>query len=239
MIRYLLNAITSIFSPMPLNDFGDYDNYWTQRLATGLPGTVLPRYQWIADRIPDGASVIDIGCGDGAFLAYLRSRNPSSTLFGVDIAATAIARLKERGIEGARIDGSTPLRGVANRDMDVAVLMEVLEHTVEAEALFKEALSFTPRQIFVTLPNAGFIVHRLRLMFGGRFPVTTILYHVKEHVRFWTVRDFRQWASAMGCHVTACAGQAGGRNPLSRLIVQHFPSLFAAQVIFELTPLSK
>ena len=231
--------VKSIFSPMPLNDFNNYDGYWAQRSNDGLVNNVLPRHKWIADRIPDGASAIDIGCGDGSFLAYLRSRNPASSLFGADISAVAIARLKERKIEGVRIDGTKPLRELAGRDFDFVTLMEVLEHTVEAEALFTEALAFNPKRIFVTIPNTGFIMYRLRLMFGGRFPVTTIVYHMKEHVRFWTVKDFKQWAAAVGCKVTACAAQEGCYNPLIRFFHLRFPALFASQVIYEIIPFAQ
>lgn len=220
---------------MPLNDFDGYDAYWAQRITDGIP-EVLPRFAWIAARIPKGASVVDVGCGNGAFLAYLKSRNPTLSLFGVDIAEAAIKCLKQCGISGAQIDGTTSLRNLVGHDVDTAVVMEVLEHVGEAEVLFKEVLALNPKQIFVTIPNAGYLIHRLRLMFGGRFPVTAIAYHVKEHLRFWTVKDFRQWAAAMGCDVVACVGQEWRREPLRRFIIRRFPELFAAQVIFEIVP---
>ena len=226
---------SSIFSPMPLNDFDGYDAYWAQRITDGVPD-VLPRFVWIASRIPEGASVVDVGCGNGAFLAYLKSRNPALSLFGVDIAEAAVTCLKQHGINGARIDGTKSLRNLVGHDVDIAVVMEVLEHVDEAEALFNEVLALNPKRIFVTIPNAGYLIHRLRLMFGGRFPVTSIAYHVKEHLRFWTVKDFRQWAAAMGCDVTMCVGQEWRREPLRRFLTRRFPALFAAQVIFEVVP---
>jgi hypothetical protein len=51
----------AIFGPMPLNDFKDYDDYWTQRTGNSPSQTVLHRFISIADRIPDGATVVDIG----------------------------------------------------------------------------------------------------------------------------------------------------------------------------------
>jgi len=221
---------------MPLNDFNDYDDYWKRRVTQGVSHTVIPRYTWVAERIPDGDSVIDIGCGDGAFLAYLKSRNPASPLFGIDISEEAISHLKERGIDGVRTDGTIPLRKLVDRDFDIVVLMEVLEHMSEAEAFFKEVLALNPKRIFVSIPNVGYLPYRLRLMFGGRFPATTILYHIKEHLRFWTVNDFRQWAGVMGCDVARCAGQENSRSAFGRFLARRFPSLFSYQVIYELTP---
>jgi methionine biosynthesis protein MetW len=221
---------------MPLNDFKDYDDYWTQRAKTSPQQVVLHRFVSIADRIPDGSSVIDIGCGDGAFLAYLKEHRPKSIVFGMDISANAVSFLKKREINGAAITAGKSLREIAGRDFDYVVMMEVIEHVHDAEGLFLQALRFNPKTLFITIPNTGYIMHRLRLMFGGRFPITYIIYHMKEHIRFWTVKDFIQWAESMGCKVVCYRGQEKTINPLRLYLIRHFPSLFAAQMIYEVEP---
>lgn len=52
-------------------------------------------------------SVLDIGCGDGRFLFYLRDLKPNLTLTGVDGSSNAIDNLKSKGIEAHVLDLST------------------------------------------------------------------------------------------------------------------------------------
>ena len=60
-------------------------------------------------------------------------------------------------------------------------------------------------------------------------PVTAIVYHIKEHLRFWTVRDFHHWAEHCGFKVETYTGQNGFFG-LWRI----WPSLFARQMIYVL-----
>ena len=93
----------------------------------------------------------------------------------------------------------------------------------------RQVCSLRPGRIFVTIPNVGFLLHRLRLCFGGRFPVTTIVYHMKEHLRFWTATDFRWWAHQLDFEIRAAVPYVGVRG-LRRL----WPALFAAGYVWVL-----
>ena len=227
---------------MPLSEFTDYNDYWDQRAAKNAPpkidtiqGAILHRYVSIAKQIPEGSSVLDIGCGDGGFLIYLKSLNKNLKLFGLDVSDAAISNLTKEGIEGKTIKIGVPLREIVDRDFDYVVMMEVIEHVHEAEALVRDTFNFHPKGIFITIPNSGFIVHRIRLMFGGRFPVTFILLHMKEHIRFWTVKDFHQWADYLNLKICNWEGQEKGtKNPLRLFLIRSAPGLFAAQLIFHL-----
>jgi hypothetical protein len=115
------------------------------------------------------------------------------------------------------------------RDVEVIVAMELIEHLPEPERLMKEFLKTRASVFYITIPNLGFIVNRLRLALGGRMPVTAIVYHIKEHLRHWTVRDFRQWAEHCGFVVVSHTGQNGFAG-LWRI----WPSLFARQMIYVL-----
>ena len=155
----------------------------------------------------------------------------------MDISSAAVANLSQHDIDGAAINLGTPLRNLTERNFDYVVMMEVIEHVHEAESLVLDTMEFSPKGIFITIPNAGYFIHRLRLMFGGRFPVTFVLFHMKEHIRFWTVKDFFQWSEHLNLKVTHYEGQEKGtRNPLRLFMIRNFPSLFAAQLIYFLEP---
>lgn len=234
VLRALHRYLREIIRPAPLQEFANYDAYWTARMRDGKRATVLDRHRIISRLLPDNANVLDIGCGDGAFLRFLRTTHPASHLLGADISETAVAALRESGIDGQCIDPGIPLTSQITGHWSDIVMMEVIEHVVDAENLVRQALALHPKRIFITIPNAGFLIHRLRLMFGGRFPVTTIVYHMKEHVRFWTVKDMRQWAKYMGMRVRSYHGQVDRPDKIVNWLARLAPGLFAAQLVYVL-----
>ncbi len=210
---------------MPLTEFQDYDDYWDKR------GRQEPKYRfvWVAQRLPPCGTLLDVGCGDGAFLEHVRTQRPELRLKGIDGSPSAIEKLRLKGLEGDVVKNlNTP--NLADFDeVDIIVAMELIEHLPEPELLMSEFLKTQADIFYITIPNLGFIVNRLRLALGGKMPLTAIVYHIKEHLRFWTVRDFHQWADHCGFEVEEFAGQNGFAG-LWRI----WPSLFARQMIYVL-----
>lgn len=226
---HLLKQITR---DAPMEGFDDYDHYWRLRKRDISTDWWHARYSYVIDEIQDGTRVLDLGCGDGGFLKYLSKARPNCEVLGADISAEAIAMVRRRGLLGVHIDSARPLREQVPPHFDYVVLMELLEHVVEAERLFRDVLALTPKYLFVSLPNMGYFVNRLRLLIGGRTPITNVFYHMREHVRFWSVKDFRHWADVMGCEVTGVFGQYGYSLALAR----RFPRLFASGVVYRIVP---
>lgn len=224
MLGRLGRGLGRIFaSPRPTLGSLDYDTYWDQRPAD----VFQPRFEIIAQLLPTGAEVADIGCGDGSLLRYLeRRRNVAG--FGVDISTTAVEVAQRLGTNASVADVTDPGFSLPRR-VDYVVLSEVLEHIADPEAVLIGLRASTGRFAIVTLPNTGYIEHRLRLLFG-RFPVQW-LFHPGEHLRFWTIADFRMTAGATGYDVTRIQ-PALGWFPLARL----WPSLFASQLVYVLSP---
>lgn len=228
MLRKLISLYREIFlDPMPMEEFKDYDDYWEKRVHQ------KPKYRfvWIARRLPREGTLLDIGCGDGAFLEYAREKRPHLRMTGIDGSRTAIDKLHQRGLEGRMIDDLNQPNLSEFRDVDVVTAMEIIEHLAEPERLMEELHQTRASTIYVTIPNLGFLINRLRLMLGGKMPLTAIVYHIKEHLRHWTVRDFYHWARRCGFRVVRHTGQNGFAG-LWRI----WPSLFARQMIYELVP---
>lgn len=226
MIGKLRQIFGEVFlDPMPLREFSDYDDYWEKR------GKQEPKYRfiWVTEHLSGKEKLLDVGCGDGAFLEYVREHRPEVRLLGIDGSAAAIEKLRAKGLEGALAGDLNSPDLEAFRDVDVVVAMELIEHLPEPELLMREFLKTKAIIFYITIPNLGFIVNRLRLALGGKMPVTAIVYHIKEHLRFWTVRDFHHWADYCGFKVQKYSGQNGFFG-LWRI----WPSLFARQMIYVL-----
>jgi len=226
MLRKIRRIFAEIFlDSMPLDDFSGYDDYWVKR------DKQEPKYRfvWVEQHLQPKGTLLDIGCGDGAFLEYVRSKKPDLHLIGVDGSATAIGKLRAKGLEGEVVSDLNSPDLSAFQNVDVVVAMEIIEHLYEPESLMRELLKTRAQLFFITIPNLGFIVNRLRLALGGKMPITAIVYHIKEHLRFWTVRDFYHWADHCGYRVVRHVGQ-NGIFGLWRIC----PALFARQMIYVL-----
>lgn len=222
IVRKMANGVRRIVvSPAPRLGELNYDSYWASRSVD----EIHPRFRLIAPLIPTGARVIDIGCGDGSLLLYLeRERNVKG--YGVDISAYAVNHARGRGVEAEVADVTDPTFAI-NPETDHVIISEVLEHIADPEAVLIRLRHAGFNHVIVTVPNTGYVEHRLRLLFG-RFPVQWLL-HPGEHIRFWTIADFRATAAATGFAIRRTS-PALGWFPFARWR----PSLFASQLIYEL-----
>ena len=211
----------------------DYDGYWRARGARAPmpppPDDVwdLPRYQAMAARIAPGESVLDVGCGSGSFLAYLRGLG-HTRLRGVDTSHLAVQSLRAHGFDAAQASLET-LDGEVIGSPDVVVLSEVLEHVVGFEDALRRVIACAGR-VLVSHPNIAYWPHRLRLL-TGRFPVQWA-WHPAEHVRFFSVADLLQLFDREGYVVHSVQAPIG--FPV-RSLRERFPNLLAGSVVVELS----
>lgn len=233
-LRNIKRVLSRLSRPAPYNDLPNYDEYWQERHAKGLNPGALHRYQVIAKLLPDSATVLDVGCGDGAFGLYLAKTRPDCKFHGVDISSVAVQYAQSRGLSAQILDPSKSLQEQIDTTFDCVTVMEVLEHIVDAEEVMTTIAALSRGWIYVTIPNAGCIYHRMRLALFGRFPITNIVFHMKEHVRFWTYLDFKQWIARFNLEIIDVIGQSGVGSKVENILARKLPKLFAMQVIYVL-----
>lgn len=169
-------------------------------------------------------TVTDIGCGDGGVLAYLRTHYPNLQGRGIDFSDTVLTYAKEAGFETRVVDFSNP-ENLDIPDSDYIILFETIEHVANSELLVTRAFGKARRAVFISIPNTGFFIYRLRLLFG-KFPAQWVD-QPNEHLRFWTLADMKWWLNALGLHKSAVIKTYKGVPLLKHL----WPSLFAAGIV--------
>ncbi|MGE0394928.1 MAG: methionine biosynthesis protein MetW [Vicinamibacterales bacterium] len=199
----------------------DYDAYWHERGAGGMH----PRFAIIAAGVRDDESVLDVGCGNGAFLQYLKTLRRVRER-GVDVSDAGVALARAAGLDARA--GALGAPGTVDpwERFDHVVLTEVIEHVADAEGLLAQAWSHTRRCLWVTFPNIAYFPHRWRLALG-RFPVQWVLFP-GEHLRYWSLPDFREWATGAGLPEPVVLPSNG--VVFGRLHVL-WPNLFANQIV--------
>lgn len=204
----------------------DYDEYWRKRHF--IP--VQPRYPIMAELVEARSTVLDVGCGDGGFLSFLKARKEVREL-GIDISGVAVEQCLAHGLNSRRVTLAEIAAECAVEDcrFDVVVMSEVIEHVANAEKFIQVAWDLATRRLILSFPNIAFWPHRLRLLFG-RNPVQWVHFQA-EHLRFWSLPDFVEWIAAMdlpAARVHTIVATSGTR--LFRLY-RRWPNLFGNQII--------
>jgi methionine biosynthesis protein MetW len=236
LLASVRNSLGRLRRPLPLAELpseGFYDAYWETRLAAepDITTTAPARAAIVSEFVEPGWSLLDLGCGDGSFLVRLLKLVPGVDVQGADVSESALEVARGRGLNVSRIDLSDPTFEIAGR-YDVVTALEVIEHLADAESVTLKAAAAANRYLIVSVPNLGFIENRLRLL-AGRGPLTNVVHHVREHLRQWTVTDFREWAEMLGLRIVA----ERPTRPVHALgLGRRSPALFSAGMLYVLEP---
>ena len=208
-----------------------YDRYWENRISDDIYTEPARRKaEGIKDFISSGDSVLDVGCGTGDSLKYLsETRDVEGT--GLDVSDTALAVTSSKGFTTLNID-LTDMDTELDSIYDHIVLFEVAEHIINAEIMMMKLKNKYRKGMYVSTPNLGYIAHRFRLMFG-RFPLTYIS-DPREHLRYWTVKDFIDWSEWLGFKKPQVLGIRGKIKLFG--LPARWPSMWASEVVYRFTP---
>jgi len=168
-------------------------------------------YATIGGWVADGARVLDLGCGDGALLAYLAAQR-HATGYGIEIDDAGVLASVRNGVNVLQNDLERGLAGFDDAAFDVVILSQTLQAMRRIEAIVGEMLR-VGREAIVTFPNFGHWSHRLQIL-RGRMPVSTSLpyqWYDTPNIHLCTVADFDAFLAGRGLRVLDRVVLAKGR----------------------------
>jgi len=183
----------------------------------------------LAQLIPQGARVLDLGCGDGAMLAHLQATRGCSG-YGVEIDDANVLACVQRGVNVIQLNLDEGLAMFDDASFDVVLQIDTLQHLRNAETMLQETVR-VGRMGVVTFPNFAHWPNRLRVM-QGHMPVTKKLpyqWYDTPNIRVGTYADFRALAEKNNLRVQ----DAFGLQEFSE--VRWWPNARAATAVFQLT----
>lgn len=174
-------------------------------MATPSAAAARPRasirvdLQIIADMVTPAARVLDIGCGDGALLDYLVHFKQVDGR-GIELSQAGVNNCVRQGLSVIQGDADTDLKDYPSGAFDYVILSQTLQATFDPKGVIEQLVRIGKRAI-VSFPNFGVWHVRLKLLYGGKMPVTNSLEHAwyeTPNIHLCTITDFVELCDDLG-----------------------------------------
>jgi len=147
--------------------------------------------------LADGARVIDIGCGEGAFRANLKT---STEYWGVEPEAGA-ARIAEKNLYKVLVGAYSEVSEcIPDNYFDVVICADVIEHMSDPEAfLYSIKTKLRPGGFIVgSIPNLRYISALYEILVKKDFKYKDDGIMDRTHLRFFTRKSFKYTINSCG-----------------------------------------
>ena len=185
-----------------------------------------PDFAAIAEWIPKGASVLDLGCGDGSLLRFLRDMREVRG-YGIEISDANIVACIRNGVNVIQGDLDSGLSGFETLSFDYVILSQTLQATRHTEALVQEILR-VGRAGIVSFPNFGYWRNRMKILLGN-MPVSRELpyqWYDTPNVHLCTLLDFEDFCSKQNVQILDRRVMTGESK------VQVLPNLLGSTAVY-------
>ena len=160
-----------------------------------------PDFALIAAWVKPGSKVLDLGCGDGSLIRFLRDSRGSRG-YGVEIDDVNVLACFNNGVNVIQSDLESGLQSFESGSFDYVVLSQTLQAVKNTENIIKEMLRVSKEGI-VSFPNFGYWKNRLQVL-SGHMPVSEALpyqWFDTPNIHNCTLGDFEEFCGQHGARI--------------------------------------
>jgi len=150
-----------------------------------------PEFKIISDLIETNMRVLDVGCGDGTLMEFLKN-NKKIDIRGIEISKNNVQQCIGKGLTVIEGDAEKDLSQFPDGSFDFVILSQTLQAFLNPEKVISELLRVGKKAI-VTIPNFGYWKVRLHLLIKGTMPITRTLpdeWYNTPNLHMCTIKDF-------------------------------------------------
>lgn len=188
--------------------------------------------QIIASWIEESSHVLDLGCGEGELLHYLKEQKQIVGT-GIESSEEKVTACIERGVQVIQGDITEEVTDYPDNAFDYVILSQTLQQVYEPDKLIKELLR-VGRRVIVSFPNFCHWAIRMQILFHGYAPKNRQLpyeWYDTPNIRVITIHDFRRFVKANNCKLVKEAAINTNKD-LHGSIIHFLPNLRATFGIF-------
>ncbi len=189
--------------------------------------------QIIASWIDPESKVLDLGCGEGELLLYLKTHK-QVTGTGIEQDEAKTSKCIEKGLSVLQGDINEEVLDYPDGAFDYVILSQTLQQVYEPEELIQSLLRIGKRGI-VSFPNFSHWSARLQLLTIGYAPKTKELpyeWYNTPNIRVITLKDFRKFSKKLNFSILREAAICGRNQHKQGTIINILPTFLATYGIF-------
>ena len=148
-------------------------------------------FKIIAKIINNNKRVLDIGCGDGTLMEYLK-KNQQNDVRGLEPDKNLVQKCIAKGLSVIEGDAEKELTQFPEKSFDYVILTQTLQAFLNPEEVLNQLLRIG-KQTIISIPNFGHWKIRLHLLFKGTMPVTNNIpydWYNTPNLHMCTIQDF-------------------------------------------------
>ena len=153
-------------------------------------------FKIISELIENNTRVLDVGCGDGTLMKFLKNEKNVDTR-GLEISKNNVQKCIEKGLTVIEGDAEKDLKQFPISSFDYVILSQTLQAFLDPENVISELLRIGKKAI-VTIPNFGYWKVRMHLLLKGTMPVTNNLpneWYNTPNLHMCTIKDFENYCN--------------------------------------------
>ncbi len=154
-------------------------------------------FQVIAELIEKEKKVLDVGCGDGTLMEFLKN-NKKTNIRGLEISKSKVQECIAKGLTVIEGNAEKDLEQFPDKSFDYVVLSQTLQAFLNPELVINDLLRVGKKAI-VTIPNFGYWRIRLHLLLKGTMPITKTLpdeWYNTPNIHMCSIKDFFQFVKS-------------------------------------------
>ena len=148
-------------------------------------------FQVIAELIEKDKKVLDVGCGDGILMEFLKN-NKNTNIRGLEISKSKVQECIAKGLTVIEGNAEKDLKQFPDKSFEYVVLSQTLQAFLNPELVINELLRVGKKAI-VTIPNFGYWRIRIHLLLKGTMPITKTLpdeWYNTPNIHMCSIKDF-------------------------------------------------
>tara|TARA_B100001173_G_scaffold300554_1_gene300225 strand:- start:29 stop:616 length:588 start_codon:yes stop_codon:yes gene_type:complete len=188
----------------------------------------------IKNWVVEGSEILDLGCGNGEILNIL-SKELDATTLGVEINQDNINECIKSGLNVIQQNIDEGLNNFADKSFDIVIMSQTIQVLKEPKKALLEVTRIG-KECIVTIPNFGQLTTRLKLLFGGKMPITGSLpnqWYDTENIHLCTIKDFE--VLCRDCEINILNKRFFNTSGQESALAKTSPNLFASTAIYKIS----
>jgi methionine biosynthesis protein MetW len=190
----------------------------------------------VAKLVKENSKVLDIGCGDGELLEFLKIHKKVDGR-GIEISNKQVSNAIKKGLSVIHGDAEKDLLAYPDQSFEYAILSQSIQTMNHPKEIINEMLRIAKYAI-ISLPNFAYYKNRLYLLLKGKMPINKIIpyqWYDTPNIHFCSIKDFKILCKELN-FITKNEIFINSDQQLNQFILlQKFSNLFAEYGIFLIT----